>query len=300
MAGLITIRLETDENVSIKTVNAVGKTIRMLSFLRAAFSVVKNNFKNDEKYYADYNLAKPGVYILINADGKTIYIGQSDNVLDRLNTHFSTAEKTEYWVNTMVFVADGNSPLNISQIKFIEARLIELAKSAAQVQVGDESDILKLKNRQQANLPNISVNDMIVAKNFLNDIIVVTKALGINYFETIEINTNENNKNCATIFIFIGKNYDAKLIKEGDSYILLKGSKVSKTVLPSSKEFYIVRRELLIANGLLRDDGKYFIATNNIPFDSPSTAANIVCGRSANGKIEWKTMEGKTLKDIEE
>lgn len=115
MAFLITIRLETDENVSIKTVNSAGKTIRILSFLRAAFSTVKNNFEKDKECYADYNLAKPGIYTLINDDTKIIYIGQSDNVLERLKTHFRTAEKTEYWVATMIFLADGNSPLNIEQ-----------------------------------------------------------------------------------------------------------------------------------------------------------------------------------------
>jgi Domain of unknown function (DUF4357) len=35
-------------------------------------------------------------------------------------------------------------------------------------------------------------------------------------------------------------------------------------------------------------------------FDSPSTAAGIVLGRSANGRIEWKSESGETLKKMQE
>jgi hypothetical protein len=35
-------------------------------------------------------------------------------------------------------------------------------------------------------------------------------------------------------------------------------------------------------------------------FSSPSTAAGVVLGRSANGRTEWKTKEGKTLKAIQD
>lgn len=35
-------------------------------------------------------------------------------------------------------------------------------------------------------------------------------------------------------------------------------------------------------------------------FSSPSTAAMVVMGRSANGLQEWKTADGRNLKDIEQ
>lgn len=34
-------------------------------------------------------------------------------------------------------------------------------------------------------------------------------------------------------------------------------------------------------------------------FGSPSTAAGVILGRTANGRIEWKTKDGKTLKDVQ-
>ncbi|SMC92078.1 protein of unknown function [Desulfocicer vacuolatum DSM 3385] len=51
-------------------------------------------------------------------------------------------------------------------------------------------------------------------------------------------------------------------------------------------------------NVIVEENGKLILASDYL-FSSPSTAAGIVMGRSANGLIEWKTKDGKTLKNIE-
>ena len=42
------------------------------------------------------------------------------------------------------------------------------------------------------------------------------------------------------------------------------------------------------------------LAKMNKLFTSPSLAAAVVMGRNANGRTEWKTNEGITIKQIEE
>ncbi len=295
MADIISIRLENENNTSIKIVNIVGKTIKMLSFLRSAYSFLKTCYKNDSIEYSDYDLSRPGVYMLISEDNKSIYIGESDNIFERLNTHYSTNEKSEYWVKTMVFVADGNYPLNISQIKYIESKLMEYAKLVSQVQIVD----LSIKNKKPSLSPNISINDRVVAENFLSNIITITKILGIDYFDISKTIVSADEIATKEVFRFFSKNYDAQLIMDGDSFIVLERSKLAKKVNKSCKQCYIDKRALLIENGHLIEDGDFLVATKNIPFDSASTAANVVSGRSANGKIEWKTSNGKTIKDFE-
>ena len=295
MSDIVSIRLENENNKSVKIINIIGKTIKMLSFLRSAYSFVKSSYKENPLAHQDYDLAKPGVYMLISEDNKSIYIGESDNILERLNTHYSTDEKTEYWVKTMVFVADGNYPLNISQIKYIESKLLEYAKSVAQIHVVD----VNLKNKKPSLLPNISINDRVVAENFLGDIITLTKTLGIDYFDISKTIVTADEIANKEIFRFSSKNYDAQLIIDGETYVVLAQSKLSKKTSNSCKQCYIDKRTLLIDNGHLIDNGNYLIATTNIPFDSASTAANVVSGRSANGKVEWKTDNGKTIKDFE-
>lgn len=40
--------------------------------------------------------------------------------------------------------------------------------------------------------------------------------------------------------------------------------------------------------------------TQDYSFSSPSTAAAVVLGRSANGRVEWKAEDGRTLKELQE
>ena len=51
---------------------------------------------------------------------------------------------------------------------------------------------------------------------------------------------------------------------------------------------------------MLRAEGDRYVFTQDYLFASPSTAAGVVLGRSANGRIEWQTKDGKTLKAVQE
>ena len=46
--------------------------------------------------------------------------------------------------------------------------------------------------------------------------------------------------------------------------------------------------------------GDHLAFTQDYLFNSPSTAAGVVQGRSANGRIDWKDNYGKTLKDFQD
>jgi hypothetical protein len=45
--------------------------------------------------------------------------------------------------------------------------------------------------------------------------------------------------------------------------------------------------------------GGLYQFTQDYSFSAPSTAAAVVLGRSANGRIEWKAADGRTLKEIQ-
>ncbi len=62
---------------------------------------------------------------------------------------------------------------------------------------------------------------------------------------------------------------------------------------------YDLRQEL-IGNGVLVTDPEGFRFAQDYVFSSPSTAAAVVLGRSANGRIEWKDGLGRTLKSLQE
>lgn len=43
-----------------------------------------------------------------------------------------------------------------------------------------------------------------------------------------------------------------------------------------------------------------YVFTQDYLFASPSTATGVVVGRSANGRIEWQTKDGRSLKAVQE
>jgi hypothetical protein len=60
------------------------------------------------------------------------------------------------------------------------------------------------------------------------------------------------------------------------------------------------QRDELIRQGVLVQSGEDYVFTMDYPFSSPSRASTIVAGRVSNGRTEWKTKEGKTLKEIQD
>lgn len=54
-------------------------------------------------------------------------------------------------------------------------------------------------------------------------------------------------------------------------------------------------RQQLVTDGVLAQNGETYVFTRDYLFTSPSLAACIVMGRSANGWLEWKTPQGQTL-----
>ena len=93
------------------------------------------------------------------------------------------------------------------------------------------------------------------------------------------------------------KSYNArgKYDFKTNQLIVKKGSQVSADVAYSasfrgSKTIEKLRNEYT-KDGFLTED---------VVFNSSSTAANFVTGRSSNGLILWKNAEGKTLKALKE
>ncbi len=68
-----------------------------------------------------------------------------------------------------------------------------------------------------------------------------------------------------------------------DGFVVFEGSRARMEVAPSGAHAVTPHRERLIAAGVMEErDGEY-IFNQDFLFSSPSTAAAVVLGRSANG-----------------
>jgi hypothetical protein len=100
-----------------------------------------------------------------------------------------------------------------------------------------------------------------------------------------------------------GKGVLASGYEASQGFVVKAGSQAVTETVPSMQQhvrgMFDLRQEL-IANGVLAlADGLYRF-TQDYSFSSPSTAAAVVLGRSANGRIEWKDAQGRTLKALQE
>ncbi len=82
--------------------------------------------------WSDY-LKRPGIYFLIGAEKTTtreVYVGESESVSERLQQHI----EKEFWHEAVVFTSKDEN-LTKSHIKYLESRLVTIAKEAGRYEV---------------------------------------------------------------------------------------------------------------------------------------------------------------------
>ena len=67
----------------------------------------------------------------------------------------------------------------------------------------------------------------------------------------------------------------------------------------TSGKWIIKLRDQLVQTGGLVLQGEFYVFTKDVEFASPSAAAAVVMGGSAQGPAVWKNADGQSLKDLE-
>ncbi|MFH1813560.1 MAG: DUF4357 domain-containing protein [Pseudomonadota bacterium] len=99
-----------------------------------------------------------------------------------------------------------------------------------------------------------------------------------------------------------GKGITASGFEASQGFVVRAGSLAVGDTVPSMQQhvrgMYDLRQQL-IGNGVMARDGDGYRFSQDYVFTSPSTAAAVVLGRSANGRVEWKDAQGRTLKALQ-
>jgi len=231
--------------------------------------------------------ASTGVYLLFGKDdeGKDqVYIGEAETILKRLNQQLTSKD---FWNETIVFISKDDN-LNKAHVKYLENRLHEIAKSANRYKV--DNSIVPTQS-------SISESDRAEMEEFIEYIKLLVNTLGHKVFE--EKREFKPKQKQATFFIKAARGADGQGEPTSDGFVVFEGSKAAATIVNSMTSNFITYRQKLIDEGVLIDKGEFFEFTDDYIFSSPSTAAVMVMGRNANGLTEWKSKDGKTLKDFE-
>lgn len=230
----------------------------------------------------------PGIYFLTGIDPNTnksaIYIGEAECIKDRIKGHLSK----DFWNNIAFFITKDEN-LTKAHIRYIEGRLIEIAKSA-------DRSILMNSQGSGAKLPESDREDMEI---FLEKMQQVLPVLGIEAFvPAMSKVESESKREMLTCKI---KNVIASGYLTPNGIVVLAASEAVLDERSSAKKWpsvLIQRNQLIEEGGLVQKDNKY-VFVKDTEFSSPSSAAAVIHGGSANGLIAWVNANGKSLKDLQ-
>ena len=204
-----------------------------------------------------------GVYFLMcqEDDGTdSVYIGEAENVLDRLTQHlrdYQSGKEKYYWNTAVIFVG----------------RYSVLTKNTYKNTVLKEAQIASMEE-------------------FIDNVKILINTLGYKVLVPVPKATDE------TIYLYCkGSGASAKGFISTGGFTVLAGSKVSDHTVPSletrGKTYYILRntlvKEEVIKDGVFQKDYE---------FNAPSAASAVVLGHTSNGNVDWKTEDGTKLKDL--
>ena len=231
---------------------------------------------------------KSGVYFLTGTDPESgrsaVYIGEAESIRDRLKGHL----EKDFW-NHITFFVSKDENLTKAHIRYLEGRLIEQAKNASRASVlnGQASG---------SKLPESDREDMEI---FLERIHQLMPVLGADFLIPTGSSASATKQHELLTCEIKGLKATGYLGPNG--FVVLKGSQaVAKERASTQRYPYVLTfRQKLKEDGTLVEEGDFLRFTHDAEFTSPSAAAVVVHGGSANGLLAWRNKTGKTLKDIE-
>lgn len=239
-----------------------------------------------------------GVYLLLGEkEGEPCaYIGEGEDISDRIRNHDTRKD----WWTTAILVTSAANNLHKAHVKYLEARLVEEARSVGRV---------ILDNGNTPPRPGLSEAAQSNMEAFLNYLFLVLPALRIDMFIRSTRPASRPvavpGEPVAPRFELINRRYEltAHAALEDGEFVVEAGSRArakweGQNTRNSS---YAQLHDELKRMGVLQEQNGHCVFTQNYAFKSPSAAASVVHGRSSNGTIEWKLKgsAGVTYKDWE-
>lgn len=250
------------------------------------------------------DLKQSGVYFLFgkNDNGEDeVYIGQAgirkngEGVLFRVAEHL----KDEAYFSDAVMLTTQNNSFGPTEISYLENKFTNMAIS---------TDRFKVRNGNDPNPGNVTEEKESELEDFVEYSKMVLGVLGYKLFvplvkSTGEENVEEHIEENEELILYLSRKVktsnkiiEAKCMRTNEGFVVLKDSMIEKIDSPSiPKTIKDIREKCRGANEII--DGRL---TKNYLFNSPSYAASFVIGMTTNGRTDWKTENGLTLKEFEE
>eukprot|EP01037_Dinobryon_pediforme_P005927 gene5927-5996_t len=238
-----------------------------------------------------------GIYLLLGEqDGQPLaYVGEGEDISARIRAHDAARD----WWTSAVLVTAASNKLNKAYARYLEARLIAVARAIGSV---------PLQNGTNPPIPSLSEADIAKMEAFLENLFVVLPAVRVDMFiqrsrpaivpaqpatagallqhsaaappaltARFELTTIKNGVKATAVLI------NGEFIVEAGSLVRQRWEGLNTAATGAAQ----LHAELL-RSGVIVPDGALGRFTQNYVFGSPSSAASVVNGRPTNGTLEWK------------
>jgi hypothetical protein len=233
--------------------------------------------------------ASSGVYFLTGSDPDTgslaVYVGEAECIRDRVKNHIDK----DFW-NHIAFFVSKDENLTKSHIRYLEGRLIGQAKQAGRA-------LVKNSQSSGSKLPESDREDMEI---FLQKIHQLLPVLGVEVLVATSSKPEVKSEQELLTCDIHGLRATGHLTPNG--IVVFSGSQAVLGERASAQQYpWVVNaRKRLMDEGTLRKEADFLRFARDTEFSSPSAAAAVVHGGTANGRTAWKNKMGKTIKELEE
>lgn len=241
----------------------------------------------------DKLLARPetdrtGVYILFGSDPEDTfttraYIGEADSVRQRIT---QSANQKTFWETALV-ITTSDEALTKGHVRFLEARLIQLALEAGRVKL----DNVQEPRSERRWLPEADQANM---EAFLSNIALMLPVLGLELLKPAPkvVSRPEQASVTKQFEIRHKSRVKAFAVEQDGEFVVLQGSQALRDTVYESKNYLALKNELIKSKILKQTDNQQFFEfASSYPFSSPSAASAVVLDRNSNGRTEWKVID---------
>jgi hypothetical protein len=273
IAKTIQIFLPDGNPRGVRIADITSRTVQLIEIPRAVFATASKRRE----------LNNVGVYFLFGSDESTgkrqVYVGEAENCLARLRQHDGARGK-DFWKTAVVAISK-TQYFTKAHAKYLEWYCYE------KIQAADRFTLTNSAAPSRPHLPESVAADL--EDNF-ESMRSLVSTLGFPIFE--ELGTRDPD----TTLSLNGKNAAARGSWTEDGLVVLKSSLANGNVTKSAEDTWVARlRSRLVDDNILVREGDQLRFSTNFVFDSPSAAAGVVLGRSANGWTQWKLADGRAL-----
>ncbi|SHH95882.1 GIY-YIG nuclease family protein [Ferrimonas marina] len=234
--------------------------------------------------------ARTGVYFLVgpdpdNSSRPKVYIGESDNVADRLRQHNRPEGKggKDFW-EKVCLVTSKDQNLTKAHIKYLECQLMAMAKGSGRCSLVNGTE------HQYDALPEADLADMAF---FIEQIKTLLPALGYDFLREPGAKVTALAEKSAPRFeLAVTKHGVSAVAQEVDGEFVVSAGAVAKMQGRNSHSNYHGLWLSLLESGVIEQDGDSAKFIDDHAFNSPSAAAAVLCGYNCNGRKMW-VVEGK-------